>query len=104
MSVREEKIKRLIVLNAWDSLIRNRSVIEMVEEANRALSISLDNTVSTLQMTEYSKHVTGAVDFNYLIETMEKQLVELNKVSINVSVLKDMIDEMCKKIKNLKEL
>lgn len=104
MSVREEKIKRLIVLNAWDSLIRNRSVIEMVEEANRALSISLDNTVSTLQMTEYSKHVTGAVDFNYLIETMEKQLVELNKVSINISVLKDMIDEMCKKIKNLKEL
>lgn len=55
-------------------------------------------------MTEYSKHVTGAVDFNYLIETMEKQLVELNKVSINISVLKDMIDEMCKKIKNLKEL
>lgn len=104
MSVREEKIKRLIVLNAWDSLIRNRSVIEMVEEANRALSISLDNTVSTLQMTEYSKHVTGAVDFNYLIETMEKQLIELNKVSINVSVLKDMIDEMCKKIQNLKEL
>lgn len=107
MTPKEIKVKKMILKLARMNL-NIGYIFDQFSDAYMVLNKSLDDAASTLNITEYTKHVTHQGDIDYLTTFIERHLKKLNEIMIENAVLKDLVRETMliidKKLENVEEL